>query len=268
VDKEVWMTRPATRRRVSVLLGAITLAAAVAATLAPAAAAGQPACRVKNPTQDTWFATQDGRALTRAIAAANPGDRLNVFGTCGGNFVIDKDLRVFGNTQATAPTTLDGRGSGRVLTVLPSLRSSVSVRLTRLVVTGGGEGGIEVGEGTTVTLTSSTVRGNTATNRVGAGIANGGDLTLNSTIVTGNRAALDGGGVYNFGDLTLNSSRLTRNTSGGGGGGLFNEGTAVLNFSRVTGNTAAGPGGGILDVNTLILNSTVVSGNVPDDCAC
>jgi len=262
------MARPGAPRRVAVLLGAIALTAAVAATITPAAAATKPACRVKNPTQDTWFATQDGRALTRAIAAANPGDRLNVFGTCRGNYVIDKDLRVFGSARAMAPTTLDGRGSGRVLTVLPRLLSSVTVTLTRLVVTGGGEGGIEVGEGTTVTLASSMVRGNTATNRVGGGIASGGDLTLNATTVTRNRAALDGGGIYNFGDLTLNSSRLTRNTTGGGGGGLFNEGTAVLNFSRVTGNTAAGPGGGILNVNTLTLNSTVVSGNVPDDCAC
>jgi predicted outer membrane repeat protein len=263
------MTRRTATRRAAVLLGAIAAATMMLGALAPAAgAATRPACRVKNPTQDTWFATRDGRALTRAIAAADPGDRLNVFGTCRGNYVVDKDLRVFGNTQATAPTTLDGGGSGRVLTVIPGLLSSVTVTLARLVVTGGGEGGIEVGEGTTVTLTSSTVRGNTATNRAGAGIQNGGDLTLGATTVTGNRAALDGGGIYNFGDLTLNSSRLTRNTTGGGGGGLFNEGTAVLNFSRVTGNTAAGPGGGILNVNTLTLNQTVVSGNVPDDCAC
>jgi hypothetical protein len=233
-----------------------------------ATAATRPACRVKNPTQDTWFVTRDGQALTRAIAAADPGDRLNVFGTCRGNYVIGKDLRVFGNPQASAPTTLDGRGSGRVLTVVPDLLTSVTVTLSRLVVTGGGEGGIEVGEGTTVTLTASTVRGNTATNRVGAGIQNGGDLTLNATTVTGNRAALDGGGIDNFGDLTLNASRLTRNTAGRGGGGLFNEGVATLNFSRVTGNTAADPGGGILSVNTLTLNHTVVSGNVPDDCAC
>jgi nitrous oxidase accessory protein NosD len=260
------MTRPTIRRRVAVLLGAITLTAAVTAALAPAAAA-QPACRVKNVNQDTSF-VGTGRALTRAIAAANPGDRLNVFGTCRGNYVIDKDLQLFGDTQTTTSTILDGRGSGRVLTVLPTLLSSVTVTLTSLVVTGGAEGGIEVGEGTTVTLTASTVRENTATNRVGAGIANGGDLTLNSTTVTGNRAALDGGGIYNYGDLTLNSSELAQNTTGGGGGGLFNEGTAVLNFSRVTGNIAAGPGGGILNVNTLTLNSTVVSGNVPDDCAC
>jgi nitrous oxidase accessory protein NosD len=257
------------RRRVLVLLGVIAIGAAALAALAPAAgAAARPACRVKNPTQDTWFASQDGRALSRAIVAADPGDRLNVFGTCRGNFVIDKSLRVFGNTVATAPTVLDGNGSGRVLTVLPQLDATVTVTLARLVVTGGGEGGIEVVEGTTVALNRSTVRGNTATNRVGAGIQNGGDLTLNNTTVSGNRAALDGGGIYNFGDLTLNNSRLTRNTTGGGGGGLFNEGTAVLNLSRVTGNTAADIGGGILSVNTLELNSTVVSGNVPDDCAC
>jgi nitrous oxidase accessory protein NosD len=263
------MARSAAPRRVSALLGALTLAVLASAALAPAAgAATPPSCRVKNPTQDTWFATQDGRALTRAIAAANPGDRLNVFGTCRGNYVVDKTLRIFGNPQATAPTTLDGRGSGRVLTVLPTLTSTVTVTLSRLVVTGGGEGGLEVGQGTVVTLASSIVRGNVATNRVGAGVANGGDLTLDATTVTGNRAALDGGGIYNFGDLTLNSSRLTRSTTGGGGGGLFNEGTAVLSFSWVTGNTTAGPGGGILSVNTLSLNSTVVSGNVPDDCAC
>jgi nitrous oxidase accessory protein NosD len=89
------------------------LAVAMTAVLVPAAGAAAPSCRVKNPTQDTWFATRDGRALTRAIAAANPGDRLNVFGACRGNYVVDKDLRVFGNPQATAPTTLDGRGSGR-----------------------------------------------------------------------------------------------------------------------------------------------------------
>ena len=257
------------RRRTAVLLGTIVVGAAMLAALAPAAGAtASPTCGVKNPTQDTWFASRDGRALTRAIAAANPGDRLNVFGTCRGNFVIDKSLRVFGSTDATAPTVLDGNGSGRVLTVLPQLNAAVNVTLARLVVTGGGEGGIEVGEGTVVALNRSTVRGNTATNRVGAGIQTGGDLTLNDTTVTRNRAVLDGGGIYNFGDLTLNRSRLTRNTTGGGGGGLFNEGTAVLNFSRVTDNTAADIGGGILSVNTLELNSTVVSGNVPDDCAC
>ncbi len=222
------------------MLGAIALAGALVAGLTPAAAAAPPACRVKNPTQDTWFATSTGAALTRAIAAANPGDRLNVFGRCRGSFSIGKDLRLFGSTNRQAPTVLDGAGTAGVLFV----NERVTVTLTRLTITGGN-----------------------ATVRVGGGIQNGGLLTLNRTTVTGNRSATDGGGIYNYGTLTLNNSRLTGNVAGGGGGGLFSEGQATLNYSAVTGNTAA-YGGGILSVNTLTLNRTTVSGNVPDDCAC
>jgi predicted outer membrane repeat protein len=222
------------------VLGAVALAVAMIAGLAPAAGAAPAACRVKNPTQDTWFATSTGAALTRAIAAADPGDRLNVFGRCRGSFSIDKDLRIFGNTNRQAPTVLDGAGAAGVLFV----NERVTVSLTRLTITGGN-----------------------ATVRVGGGIQNGGLLTLNRTTVTGNRAASDGGGIYNYGTLTLNNSRLTGNLSGGGGGGLFSEGQATLNDSAVTRNTAAF-GGGILSVNTLVLNHTTVSGNVPDDCSC
>ena len=235
------MARPVARSsRAVVVLGAVALAVAMVAGLAPAAGAAPPACRVKNPTQDTWFATSTGAALTRAIAAANPGDRLNVFGRCRGSFSIEKDLRIFGSTNRQAPTVLDGAGGGGVLFV----NERVTVSLTRLTITGGN-----------------------ATVRVGGGIQNGGLLTLNRTTVTGNRAASDGGGIYNYGTLTLNNSRLAGNVSGGGGGGLFSEGQATLNYSTVTRNTAAF-GGGILSVNTLVLNHTTVSGNVPDDCSC
>jgi predicted outer membrane repeat protein len=223
-----------------VVLGALALAGAMVAGLAPAAGAAPPACRVKNPTQDTWFATSTGQALTRAIAAANPGDRLNVFGRCRGSFSITENLRIFGNTNRLDPTVLDGAGGESVLFV----NERVTVTLTRLTITGGN-----------------------ATVRVGGGIQNGGLLTLNRSTVTGNRSATDGGGIFNYGTLTLNDTRVTGNTAGGGGGGLFSEGVATLNRSRVTGNTAAS-GGGILSVNTLTLNQTVVSGNIPDDCSC
>ena len=232
------MARPVVSRRAVAVLGAVALAVAMVAGLAPAAGAAPPACRVKNPTQDTWFATSTGAALTRAIAAAHEGDRLNVFGRCRGSFSIDKGLRIFGNTNRLAPTVLDGNGAAGVLFV----NERVTVTLTRLTITGGN-----------------------ATVRVGGGIQTGGLLTLNRVTVTGNRSAGDGG-VYNYGTLTLNHSRLTGNVAGGGGG-LFSEGQATLNDSAVTANTAAF-GGGILSVNTLTLNRTTVSGNVPDDCLC
>jgi predicted outer membrane repeat protein len=234
------MARRVVPSRAVVVLGAIALAGAMVAGFAPAAGAAPPACRVKNPTQGTWFATQSGQALTRAIAAADPGDRLNVFGRCRGSFAIDKDLRVVGSSNRQDPTILDGAGGGGVL---------------------------EVSERVTVTLARLTITGGNATDRVGGAIQNGGNLTLTRSTVTGNRSASDGGGIYNYGDLVLNSTRVINNTAGGGGGGLFSEGVAVLNLSTVTGNTASF-GGGILSVNQLTLNGTTVSGNLPDDCSC
>ena len=47
------MARPGAPRRAVVVLGALARAGAMVAGLAPAAAAAPPACRVKNPTQDT-----------------------------------------------------------------------------------------------------------------------------------------------------------------------------------------------------------------------
>jgi len=124
------------------VLGAVALAVAMVAGLAPAAGAAPPACRVKNPTQDTWFATSTGAALTRAIAAAHEGDRLNVFGRCRGSSSIDKNLSIFGNTNRQAPTVLDGNGAAGVLFV----NERVTVSLTRLTITGG-NAGARVGAG-------------------------------------------------------------------------------------------------------------------------
>ena len=113
----------------------------------------------QKPTQDTWFATWSGQALTRAIAAANPGDRLNVFGRCRGSFSIGRDLSVFGTTNRLDPTILDG---------------------------GGREGVLFVNERVTVTLTRLTITGGNASVRVGGGILSVNTLTLNQTVVSGN----------------------------------------------------------------------------------
>jgi hypothetical protein len=110
-----------------------------------------------------------------------------VFGRCRGSFSIEKDLRLFGNTNRLAPTVLDGAGG-----------------------TGGG-GVLFVNERVTVTLTRLTITGGTATVRVGGGIQNGGHLTLNRSAVTGNRSASDGGGILSVNTLTLNRTTVSGN---------------------------------------------------------
>ena len=158
-----------------------------------------------------------------------------------------------------APTTLVGTASGRILDTVPE----TTIRLTRLTFRGGPAGGIQVTEGASATLSHSRVVGNSTVTRAGAGILNGGELTINSSRILRNHSALDGGGIFNFGNLEVNDSAINRNQASDGGG-LFAEGAAELNGSTVRFNT----GGGILDVAGITLNDTVVSDNTPYDCSC
>src|SRR4051812_7392779 len=105
------------RRLGAVLLTLLVAMTALALTPGPATAATPKQCRVKNVAQDTWFATDSGVALTRALAAAHPGDRLNVFGTCRGSFAVTVDLTIAGSRSLTTPTVLRGGGAtaGRIL---------------------------------------------------------------------------------------------------------------------------------------------------------
>jgi hypothetical protein len=84
-------------------------------TLAAAAAALPHACRVRNVTQNTRFATDTGAALAAAVGGADPGDRLRVLGTCVGLYVLDNDLILVGSRAGAPRTVLDGGGQGRVL---------------------------------------------------------------------------------------------------------------------------------------------------------
>jgi hypothetical protein len=117
----------------------------------------------------------------------------------------------------------------------------------------------------TLTLTHSTVSGNSA-EYDGGGILNGGTLTLTDSTVSGNSVESVGGGIANDGGtLTLTDSTVSGNTAGQGGGIVnYSFGTLTLTHSTVSGNTAgaSGGGGGIFNYGTLTLTNTLVD----DDC--
>jgi hypothetical protein len=113
----------------------------------------------------------------------------------------------------------------------------------------------------------------------GGGIYNGGAVTLTGSTLSGNTAGGRGGGIYNgLGAATFTSSALSGNTAGSGlglvggnGGGVFNDGgTVTFTSSTVSGNTAAalvgllggGLGGGMYaNGGTVTVTSTPVSAN-------
>jgi len=134
-----------------------------------------------------------------------------------------------------------------------------------------------------LTITNSTVSGNTVFGMggcaVGGGIANVGTLMLISSTVSGNSADGYGGGIYNDGTLAIINSTISGNSvscfTGGGiyNGGFGGSGTITMSNSSVISNTAPSGTGGIANGNGMIsLRNTILGGNTgtggqPADCA-
>jgi hypothetical protein len=165
--------------------------------------------------------------------------------------IIDNDVILDGEGNLT----VDGDDDHRVF----SVAEGVTAELRGLTVTRGRDDGGGILNVGTLTLTNSTVSGNTSSSGKtpeGGGIINGGTLTLTNSTVSGNNASI-GGGISNSGTLTLTNSTV----SGNGefafavGGGILNTGTLTLTNSTVSGNlgSAIYDSGGTLTVtNTLI----------------
>jgi hypothetical protein len=116
-----------------------------------------------------------------------------------------------------------------------------------------------------LTLTSSTVEGNSGLQGRGGGISNEGTLTITKSTISGNtiERGFVGGGIDNSGALTLTDSSVADNSVMGTGGGLQNEfdGSVTLKNSDISGNTAEN-GGGIYNGAALTLSgSSSVTGN-------
>jgi hypothetical protein len=205
--------------------------------------------------------------------------------------------------QISSPVTIEGGGhfiSGNndenVGSVL-HITATGNLTLNEITVKdgnkmGNGErtkGGGIYNEGT-VTLTNSTVSGNTVYDpssskgwAAGGGIYNdnNGTVTLTNSTVSGNTASpsprySSGGGIHNVGTVILTNSTVSGNTaysSWSYGGGIYNDGTVTLMNSTVSGNTSSSSifasashssshGGGICSLNgTVTLTNSTVSGN-------
>ncbi len=179
-----------------------------------------------------------------------------------GQITITEALTISGNGSTN--TIIDGNANSRIFNVtnVPLAIDGVTIRNGNAAGNGGG-----INSNGAVTLTNSTVSGNTADFGGGGGIFSNGAVTLTNSTVSGNTADFGGGGGINSnGAVTLTNSTVSGNTANagmsGGGGGINSNGAVTLTNSTVSGNTAAGgAGGGINSNGAVTITNSTVSGN-------
>jgi CSLREA domain-containing protein len=209
--------------------------------------------------------------LSIAISISGPGaDRLTVRSNCTGacyhvfNVTTTGTVAFSGLTIAGAFVS-NGNGGGI------NNASTGTVTVTNSTLSGNSAssgGGISNSMGGTVTVTNSTLSGNSG---FGGGIFNssGGTVTVTNSTLSGNSANGLGGGIFSEfgGTVTVTNSTLSGNAAlGGGGGGIFNSGTVNVTNSTLSGNSAFGNntyfgGGGINNTGTLNITNSTLSGN-------
>jgi len=232
-----------------------------------------------NDSDDCRTAQTACKTIGRAIALATSGDSLSIAAaTYQENLTIPVSLNMVGSGAMT--TIVDGGGISRVVSIV---NPSLSVTISRLTLRHGlgtiGGGIYNVG---TLTVSSSTVSGNTAQGSImahlaasGGGIFSRGSATIRNSTLTGNLAKCSsqiscfGGGVFNNGVMTIVNSTISGNTSNDGGG-IFEDG-ASLNISNTTlsANFAIATRGGGIDNNlgSVTLQNSIVANDTGGDCA-
>lgn len=115
-----------------------------------------------------------------------------------------------------------------------------------------------------MTITNSTVRGNSA--GAGAGIGNFGPLTIAQSTISGNTvlSVMDllasGGGISHVGDsvLTIVNSTISGNSARDRGAGIYNNGPLTVRNSTISDNETDGNAGSIDNEGFLQLESTLL----------
>jgi CSLREA domain-containing protein len=128
-------------------------------------------------------------------------------------------------------------------------------------------GGIDNDATGVLTLTGSTVSGNSS-GVIGGGVSNHGLAEITNSSISGNGARSAGGGVVNTATMHVHGSRIESNGTSMSGGGISNSGELSLADTSVTGNAAQFTGGGLaqsggtasIERSTFASNRTTAGG--------
>lgn len=239
-------------RTILALTGSAVLATGTAALLPLAAQAQAAAASV----------ACDETALVTAVNAANAAGGGTVTLTPGCTYTLTSSHGNDGvNGPAglpiiTTPITFEGNAN-----TITRAGTASWFRIAQVSPTGG------------ITLKAVTLsRGHAAAigHNDGGGILNFGAVTLTGSTLSGNTANGLGGALYSTGTpaaVTLTSSTVKSNTARQGGGIASNRGTLTITSSVVNANSATFRPGGIHYVaGTATLNTSTVTANTATNC--
>lgn len=194
----------------------------------------------------------NGSASIR-YALINNNTASGTAGSGGGLFVADGASATVSFTDIRSNTA--NRAGGGIELFDDAMTTGATTVSLRQVYVGenaidtpapGNGGGLHAGGAATVDAIMSTFAGNDAAEGGGLWINSAGSLTLSNSTVSGNSAINDGGGVYDNGGATLDLSSVTvaSNTAGGNGGGLVSESDAGFSIQNtIVGTNSAGGSG-------------------------
>jgi predicted outer membrane repeat protein len=246
-------TRGRAGRYAAAALGAGAVLALGAFAPAAAQAAAPATLYVSQGGLDSGICTSANPCATvsYALTQAASGATIKVSGTIDDHLTISHPVTIttWPGGPARSPAVLDGTASGTVVTVGSAVTGVTLHDLTIQHGAGNTAGGIyNLG---TLTLTDSTVSGNTGVSFGVGGIFNDaggagfGTITIIDSTISGNKASSNGGGIFSRGTTTIIASTISGNTApntGGGiyaqGGSTFGGGTVTLAATIVAANTA------------------------------
>lgn len=223
-------------------------------------------------------------SLREAIAAANASADNDViefaalFQTAqtitlsGADLIITNNGTLTINGTGAAKLTVSGNNTSRVFTN----NTGAVTTINDVRVTGGtgvstiqtGRGGGIYNNGGTLTLNRVIITGNSAANGGGTNNAGTATLNINNSVISNNTATGSGGGMQNFSGNFLNvrNTAISGNACNStltGGGAIQANGTLTFTNVTFTDNAAPGGDGGALFYNGqgLTLNNVTISRN-------
>lgn len=238
-----------------------------------------PACTAATLTVVNNTSSGAG-SLRQALLDAAPGDTIDFAASLSGatiraghlgvGLLLSKNVVIDGSAlpaRVSISGDSDGDGVGDVRVIF--VDENVSATLKNLVIARGRTPGTGAGilNGGTLTLENCEVSQSTSTADNGGGIYSYGPMTVTGSVVSGNKAGQVGGGIYVAGtDVTLTNTTVSGNNGPAGGGGIFvapiATGTLTVVGGSISDNTTLQEGGGILNQGLAAnLSGTLVSGN-------